>query len=97
MPVNQSDYFFGLDSNITSFQYPILEAESMIEGKYYAWQLKRSYQTTVGEEALFSEIFVFFVNFIFNYYLRLIYVLRQPFLIDQLPLHSRCRQFLDVL
>ena len=62
LPVNQSDYFFGLDSNITSFQYPILESESMIEGKYYAWQLKRSYQTTVGEEALFSEIFVFKIH-----------------------------------
>jgi hypothetical protein len=59
LPVNQSDYFFRLDSTATSFQYPILGAESLVEGKYYAWQLKRSYQTTVGEESLFSDIFVF--------------------------------------
>ena len=62
LPVNQSDDFFKLDSNATSFQYPIFETESMIEGKYYAWQLKRSYQTTVGEEALFSDIFVFKIH-----------------------------------
>ena len=43
----------------TSIQYPILGAESLVEGKYYVWQLKRSYQTTVGEESLFSDIFVF--------------------------------------
>ena len=59
LPVNQSDYFFRLDSTATSFQYPILGAESLVEGKYYVWQLKRSYQTTVGEESLFSDIFVF--------------------------------------
>jgi hypothetical protein len=59
LPVNQSDYFFRLDSTGTSFQYPILGAESLVEGKYYVWQLKRSYQTTVGEESLFSDIFVF--------------------------------------
>ena len=59
LPVNQSDYFFRLDSTATSFQYPILGAESLLEGKYYVWQLKRSYQTTVGEESLFSDIFVF--------------------------------------
>tara|TARA_B110001454_G_scaffold163874_1_gene153454 strand:- start:492 stop:1703 length:1212 start_codon:yes stop_codon:yes gene_type:complete len=59
LPVNQSDYFFRLDSTATSLQYPILGAESLVEGKYYVWQLKRSYQTTVGEESLFSDIFVF--------------------------------------
>ena len=59
LPANQSDYFFRLDSTATSLQYPILGAESLVEGKYYVWQLKRSYQTTVGEESLFSDIFVF--------------------------------------
>jgi hypothetical protein len=59
LPVDQSDDFFSLDSIATSFQYPILGADILIEGKYYAWQLKRSYQTTVGEESLFSDIFVF--------------------------------------
>ena len=59
LPIEQSDYYYSLDSAATSFQYPILGAESLIEGKYYAWQLKRSYQTTVGEESLYSDIFVF--------------------------------------
>ena len=59
LPIDQTNDFFTLDSTATSFQYPILGAESLIEGKYYVWQLKRSYQTTVGEESLFSDIFVF--------------------------------------
>ena len=59
LPQNQSDTFFELDSLTKSFQYPILGAESLIEGRYYAWQLKRTYLTTVGEESLFSDIFVF--------------------------------------
>ena len=59
LPISQSDYFFRLDSTATSFQYPILGAESLAEGKYYVWQLKRSYQTTVGQESLYSDIFVF--------------------------------------
>ena len=59
LPIEQTDYYYTLDSTSTSFQYPILGAESLIEGKYYAWQLKRSYQTTVGEESLYSDIFVF--------------------------------------
>jgi len=59
LPVNQSNDFFRLDDTATSFQYPILGAESLIQGKYYVWQLKRSYQTTVGEESLYSAIFVF--------------------------------------
>ncbi|MBT7377772.1 MAG: hypothetical protein HN820_06415 [Candidatus Marinimicrobia bacterium] len=59
LPINQSFDYFMLDSTATSFQYPILGAESLREGKYYVWQLKRSYETTVGEESLFSDIFVF--------------------------------------
>ncbi|MBT5077992.1 MAG: hypothetical protein HOM61_03695 [Candidatus Marinimicrobia bacterium] len=59
LPIDQSFDYFMLDSTATSFQYPILGAESLREGKYYVWQLKRSYETTVGEESLFSDIFVF--------------------------------------
>ena len=59
LPIDQSVEYFALDSMATSIQYPILGAESLVEGKYYVWQLKRSYQTTVGEESLFSDIFVF--------------------------------------
>jgi len=59
LPIDQSVEYFELDSMATSIQYPILGAESLVEGKYYVWQLKRSYQTTVGEESLFSDIFVF--------------------------------------
>ena len=59
LPINQSDEYYSLDSTATAFQYPILGAESLVEGKYYVWQLKRSYQTTVGEESLFSDILVF--------------------------------------
>jgi hypothetical protein len=59
LPIDQSVEYFALDSMATSIQYPILSAESLVEGKYYVWQLNRSYQTTVGEKSLFSDIFVF--------------------------------------
>jgi hypothetical protein len=62
LPVDQSVQYFALDSTATSFQYPLLAAESLLEGKYYVWQLKRSYQTTVGEESLYSNIFVFKIH-----------------------------------
>ena len=62
LPVDQNFQYFALDSTATSFQYPILAAESLLEGKYYVWQLKRSYQTTVGEESLYSDIFVFKIH-----------------------------------
>ena len=59
LPISYDDEFLLLESSLTSFQYPFLEAQSLVEGKYYVWQLKRTYETTIGAESLFSNIFVF--------------------------------------
>jgi len=59
LPFNQSTQYFELESMGTSFQYPILDAEGLQPGKLYSWQLHRSFETTIGIESLFSDIFVF--------------------------------------
>jgi len=59
IPINQSVEYFELEPMGTSYQYPILDVESLQPGKLYAWQLHRSFVTTVGVESLFSDIFVF--------------------------------------
>ena len=51
--------FYYLDDNASVFQYPPSGFENLIEGKFYAWQLKRSYNTTNGIFNDYSEIFVF--------------------------------------
>ena len=62
LPNDQTQQYFSIDSHLSSFQYPVLDAESLQPGKYYAWQLRRIYETTVGTEELFSDIFVFKIH-----------------------------------
>jgi len=54
--------FYDLNSNINVFQYPGSGFESLIEGNYYVWQIKRSYETTNGTFDDYSELFVFKIN-----------------------------------
>ena len=62
LPNNQTQKYYSINSYLSSFQYPILNAESLQPGKYYVWQLRRVYETTVGKEELFSDIFVFKIH-----------------------------------
>jgi hypothetical protein len=62
LPNDQTQQYYSIDSHLSSFQYPVLDAESLQPGKYYAWQLRRVYETTVGREELFSDIFVFKIH-----------------------------------
>ena len=48
-----------LDDNVNVFQYPSTGYQSLNDGNYYVWQLKRSYETTNGTFDDFSEIFLF--------------------------------------
>ena len=58
LPVDEG--YYQLDnSNINSFQYPLYDAGSLLNGKIYAWQLKRSFNTTNGVTEELSDIFVF--------------------------------------
>ena len=45
--------------NINVFQYPVGNASDLQTGKLYVWQIRRTYETTVGENNDYSSIFVF--------------------------------------
>ena len=53
--------FYELDNN-SVFQYPASGFDNLIEGNYYVWQIKRSYETTNGVYNDFSPIFIFKIN-----------------------------------
>ena len=50
--------FYPLPNN-QSFSYPTSDAFDLIPGQLYAWQIERSYQTTLGAQQNKSPIFVF--------------------------------------
>lgn len=58
-PLDQSQRFYNLPQNLNVFQYPVSNASDLEMGKLYAWQIKRTYETTVGQNDNFSPIFVF--------------------------------------
>ena len=58
-PLNQSEEFYELPQNANVFQYPVSNASDLEMGKLYAWQLRRSYETTVGDNDDYSSVFVF--------------------------------------
>ena len=50
--------FYSLNtSNV--FQYPTTSVESLLPGKLYVWQIKRTFQTTNGIEEDLSELYLF--------------------------------------
>ena len=58
IPLSQSEQFYML-GNINSFQYPTSEVIDLIPGKYYAWQINRQFQTSMGNEQNSSNINIF--------------------------------------
>ena len=56
---SSNDEFYAVNDNINSFQYPTINSKNLESGKLYAWQLKRSYQSTLGQEELLSQIYIF--------------------------------------
>ena len=59
LPLDQNQEFYALPQNINVFQYPVSNAADLQTGKLYAWQIRRSYETTVGQNDDYSPIFVF--------------------------------------
>jgi len=57
-PLDQSQQFYELPQNVNVFQYPVSNALDLEMGKLYAWQIKRTYETTVGQNDNYSPIFV---------------------------------------
>ena len=58
LPSNQNLDFYPLPNN-QSFSYPTNDAFDLIPGQLYAWQIQRSYQTTLGTQQNKSPIFIF--------------------------------------
>lgn len=61
LPSNQNLEFYSLETN-GSFAYPSQDAFDIIPNNLYVWQIKRSYETTLGNQENKSEIFVFKVS-----------------------------------
>ncbi len=59
LPNDKRYKFYDLTSNSNSFQSSIDGLINFEIGKYYAWQIKRYYQTTLDERADYSPIFIF--------------------------------------
>ena len=62
LPSNQSSDYFSISSDGIVFQYPTSGAFDLIAGKFYVWQIKRNYGTTVGVKEDYSDIFIFKIS-----------------------------------
>ena len=62
VPMNQSQEYFPLDWNTNSFQYPSVGHIDLETGKYYLWQIRRSFNTTLEAHHDYSSINVFEVR-----------------------------------
>ena len=62
VPMNQSQDYFPLDRNTNSFQYPSVGHIDLEIGKYYLWQIRRSFNTTLEAHHDYSSINVFEVR-----------------------------------
>jgi hypothetical protein len=59
LPINQVETWYNITENTMSFQYPVIGARDLEEGKLYAWQIKKELPTTLGIDAYLSPISVF--------------------------------------
>ena len=62
VPMDQSEDYFNLGWNANSFQYPSGGHIDLEVGKYYTWQIRRSFDTTVDIQYDYSPIYVFEVR-----------------------------------
>ena len=51
--------FYDIGNQNTAFQYPVIGIQNLLPGKFYVWQVKRSYEATYGTQDEISEIFIF--------------------------------------
>ena len=59
LPSDQSIDFYEIASNSSVFTYPATGAIDLEQETYYVWQIKRSYETTVGVKEDYSDIYIF--------------------------------------
>lgn len=59
VPHDQSVKFLSIGYNTNSFQYPSIGNVNLEIGKYYVWQIRRSFESTLGTYYVYSPINVF--------------------------------------
>ena len=59
LPNLDNDTYYPINDNLNSFQYPTIDSKNLEMGKLYAWQLVRTYQSTLGIQEIFSDIYIF--------------------------------------
>jgi len=62
LPSDQTLDFYPISSSGSVFQYPSSGSFDLNPGKFYVWQIKRTYGTTVGSKEDYSDIFIFKVS-----------------------------------
>jgi len=62
LPADQSLDYFPLTGNSTVFTYPPSGGVDLIEDKYYVWQIKRTYGTTIGIKEDYSDIYIYKIS-----------------------------------
>ena len=62
LPADQSLDYFPISGSATAFSYPISGSIDLVQEKYYVWQIKRDYGTTVGTKEDFSDIYIFKIS-----------------------------------
>jgi len=59
IPYEKGNDFYDIPWNIYSFQYPFDASIALEEDKYYVWQIRRSYKTTIDPYYDYSPIYIF--------------------------------------
>ena len=59
IPFDQGSDYYDIPWNIHSFQYPFDGSVELEENKYYVWQIRRSYKTTIDLHYDYSPIYIF--------------------------------------
>ena len=62
LPANQSLDYFPITGNSSVFTYPPSGAIDLVEEKYYVWQIRRTYGTTVGIKEDYSDIYIYKIS-----------------------------------
>ena len=62
LPSNQSLGYHPIEGSATVFTYPPSGAIDLVEEKYYVWQIKRTYGTTVGTKEDYSDIYIYKIS-----------------------------------
>ena len=62
LPADQSLDYFPIPAGQTVFSYPPTGGIDLLQEKYYVWQIKRDYGTTVGIKEDYSDIFIFQIS-----------------------------------